>query len=159
MTTFLISSLIPDSFTISSISINIIISTIKATTTSISSLISLITTDKSKDMEHITKCLRASDLQFTVLTIKAFINEQKIVNTHESINSALAGVSDILTTINDTLQTIKTEHDTYKSKYFSSYRTFAWSGNIDTLKEHDKVLKHRYNILFELFKIYRVEQK
>jgi len=137
------------------IGINIVMSTIKATTSSISSLIGYIITDTSKDMDHIIKFLKIIDLQFTVVTMQSFINEQKIEDVPKSISNALHGVSEILTTINDELQSIKTEYDSHKSKYFSAYRTFSWSGSIDTIKNHNDILKHRHNILFELLKIYK----
>ncbi len=135
------------------IGINIIMSTIKATTSSISGLIGYIMTDTSKDMDHIIKLLKIIDLQFTVVTMQSFINEQDVADAPKSISTSLYGVSEILTTINNDLQSIKNEYDSHKSKYFSAYRTFAWSGSIETLKNHNDILKHRHNILFELLKI------
>lgn len=130
-------------------------SSIRATTSSISSIIQYIISESENNSEHIKQFLKESDLYFTVTTIQAFISEQNISDSHKSISNALAGVSDILSSINDDLQSIKNEFDAHKKKLFNSYRTFAWSKNISTLECHDNILKHRYNLLFELLKIYK----
>jgi hypothetical protein len=142
----------------SNIGTNIIMSTIKATTSSISNIIGYITNDSSKDMTHITKFLREIDLQFTIVTMQSFIIEQNTENIPMSVSNALEGVNDILKLINDDLQSIKNEYENHRNKYFSSYRNFTWSGNMNEVKCHNDILKHRYDILFELLKVYGKKQ-
>lgn len=142
----------------SNIGTNIIISTIKATTTSISNVIKYITSESTGTNDHIIKFLKDSDLYFTVTTIQEFINEQ-VITDHKSVTNALHGVSDILTIINDDFQSIKDEFEKHKKGYFSSYRTFTWSKNVNVLETHNNILKHRYDILFELLKIYNCKHQ
>lgn len=135
---------------------NIIMSTIRATTSSISGIINHIAFEHDNNIEQIQTFLKDSDMHFTVTTIQAFIHEQNITDSHKSITNALSGVSEILTLIHDSLQSIKNEYDNHKQKYFSSYRTFTWSHSIKVLEGHNNILKHRYNLLFELLKIYKL---
>lgn len=139
----------------STISTNLIISSINATVSSISNIIKYISHESNNTNEHITKFLQVTDLQFTITTIQEFINEQKVDNTHNSIVTALHGVSEILTAIHDNLQSIQAEYEQHKQKYFVSYRTFVWSRDISILECNNNILKHRYELLFELLKIYR----
>jgi hypothetical protein len=138
---------------------SIIMSTIKATTSSITGIISYIVFEHENNMEQIQKLLKDTDMHFTITTIQAFINEQNITDSHKSISTALSGVSEILTIIHDDLQSIKNEFEYHKSRYFSSYRTFTWSQNISKLEGHNTILKHRYDLLFDLLKIYRLNKE
>jgi len=143
----------------SNIGTNIVMSTIRATTSSITTVLRYIISESSNNSEHIKHFLTQSDLNFTITTIQAFINEQNINDSQKAIATALEGVSEILTTIHDDLQSIRTECEYHKTRYFSSYRSFTWSKNIETLESHNNILKHRYNLLFELLKIQKFSNK
>lgn len=137
------------------ISSKIIVSTIDATVSSITGIIKYISNEPTNTNEHIAKFLQMTDLQFTVTTIQEFVREQNVENMNNSVITALHGVSEILTTIHDNLQSIQTEYNAYKQRYFSSYRTFVWSKDINILEFNNNILKHRYGLLFELLKIYK----
>ena len=139
---------------VTTVGTNLIIGTITTTTTSIGSVIKYLVTNNHPGMDEIINVLTTTDLEYTVTVIQQVIREQECKKIHESIIKALIGVGEILNKIDDELESIKIAMEYHKTKYFAAWRSFSWNGNLETLKQHNNILKHRYTILFELLKIY-----
>ena len=139
---------------VTTVGTNLIIGTMATTTTSIGSVIKYLVTSNQPGMNEIINVLTMTDLEYTVNVIQQVIREQECKQLHESIIKALMGVGEILNKINGELESIKYAMDYHQTKYFSSWRSFTWNGNLETIKQHNNILKHRYTILFELLKIY-----
>lgn len=136
------------------VSTNIIMSTINTTTMSIKRMIGYILSHDNGNC--VIDVLKQTDLAFTVKIIEEFIKEQDMSNVHSSIQCALHGVNEILLVIHDEVQQIQLQLAYHKTKYFSGWREFVCSVNPKSVESNSKILQHRYNILFELLKIYKI---
>jgi|694.fasta_scaffold88118_3 hypothetical protein len=139
---------------INSIGISLVVSTISASTTSILTTIKYFTLNGNQIMYEITNVLKSTDLEFTVNIVDQLVKEQEGKELNESVKRALIGVNEILELIHNELLSIKKAIEYHNTKYLSSWRYFNWDGKIETIKNHNTILIHRYKILFELLKIY-----
>lgn len=139
---------------VSGVGTSLIINTITTTTSSIGSVIKYLVTSGQPGIGDLTNILIGIDLEFTISIIHQLVKEQENKQLNESVKHALVGVSEILEKINKELDSIKKAVEYHNSKYMSIWRSFSWDGNIIILKSHNEILKHRYNLLFELLKIY-----
>ncbi|QKF94078.1 hypothetical protein QKU48_gp0620 [Fadolivirus algeromassiliense] len=139
---------------ISSVGTNLIIGTITTTTSSIAGMIKYLASSNQPGISEIINMLSEIDLEFTINIIQQVVKEQNDKPLNESVKHALLGVSEILEKINKELDSIKGAIEYHNTKYFNGWRSFSWNGNMLILKNHNEILKHRYNLLFELLKIY-----
>jgi hypothetical protein len=139
---------------VGSVGTNIIVGTITTTTSSIGRILSYLTTSSKPGLKDIVSLLGTIDLEFTIGIIDQVVREQNDKPLHESIKKALLGVNEILNKIHKELETIQIAIDNHQQKYFSSWRSFEWDGNIENLKCHNDILKNRYDMLVNLLKIY-----
>jgi len=137
----------------------LIVRAIGNTTVSIHSLLSNLTKspDNSIYMADIVVVLLNTDLDFTIDVIYEFIIMENVKEHNIAIKKALDGISQILILLNRELEILKNAIDYHKTKYFSNWRTFSWNGNIQTIVTYSTILKNRYQILFELLKIYKID--
>lgn len=133
------------------VGVDIVMTTFSKTISSIKYAIAYI---KSTDND-VNDLLIQTDLCFTVSIIEDLVKEQKTGALHMSVKEALIGVNEILERIRECLDSVKSELNNYERGYFRSWSKFKWSGDINRLELYDKLLKHRYGILFELLKIYK----
>ena len=94
------------------------------------------------------------DLEFTITILDQLVKEQEGKILQESVKKALFGVSDILTNIHDELKVFHDSIGYHNTKYFSGWRSFSCMSSIDVIKQYNEILRNRYNMLFELLKIY-----
>jgi len=139
---------------VSHVGTDLIIGTITSTTSSIGSMIKYLTSSSQAGISDIITVITASDLEFTINIIEQLVKEQDAKQINESVRKALVGVSEILELINQELSSVKKATEAHKTKYFKGWRSFCWDGNIENIKKHNMILRHRYGILFELLKIY-----
>lgn len=139
---------------VTAVGTNLIIGTITSTTSSICGVIKYMTLSTNTCINNITDALTSIDLEFTVNIIEELVKEQQDKELPESVRKALFGLSEILELIHQELHSIKKSIDLHNVKYLNGWRSFCWEGNIETIIKHNTILKHRYNILFELLKIY-----
>ena len=97
--------------------------------------------------------LEKMDLIFFTNIIQRLVSEYKGKEVSNALKEALYGVNEILENINNELTTITDAIDKHSQKYFSQWRYFDCNCNIDTIVEHEKILKKRYEILIDLLKI------
>lgn len=140
---------------ITSVGTNLIIGTITTTTSSIASLVRYLATNNQPGINEIVNLLNVTDLEFTIAIIEQLVKEQENKEIKESIHQALIGLHKILELIHEELDTIKKAIEAHNKKMFNGWRSFTWTGNLDTIKKHNEIFKHRYSILFELLKIYK----
>ena len=138
---------------VSSVGTNLIISTITTTTSSIGGMIKYLTTSSQPGTNEILDIIIACDLEFTVLIIEQLVKELNDTCFSESIKKALIGVEQILGSIHRELDNVKKAIETHNTKYLNGWRSFCWNGNIENIRKHNIILRHRYTILFELLKI------
>lgn len=156
LTTGLIGNLILGSSAmtlVSSLGTDVLVGTITKTTNSITSMIGYLVQNNKPGINDVTEFLSSIDLEFTIGIIEQVVKEQEGKSLNDSIKKALIGVNSILELIHTELDTIKQAIDQHSSKYFNSWRSFSWNGNVTTLKKHNEILQHRYSMLFELLKI------
>jgi hypothetical protein len=139
---------------VSAIGTDLVINTISTTTTSIGCMIKYLTTSNQPGIDEIINTLNNTDLDFTIIIIDHLVKEQSGKNLNESVKMALIGVNEILELIHKELDTIKKAIEYHKTKYFNTWRGFSWSGNLNLIKQHNDILKNRYQMLLELLKIY-----
>lgn len=137
---------------ISSIGTNMIIGTINTTSSSIISLLRYVSSS-SQPRNDIIKTIKELDLEFTINVIDQMTKEINVDNVNESLKLILYGIQTILDDINAELTIIKQLIESHNSKYFNYWRSFNADDNILNITRLDKILKHRYTLLFELIKI------
>jgi len=140
---------------ITTVGTNIIVGTITTTTSSIISVVKYLATNNQPGINEIVTALNNIDLEFTISIIEQLVKEQEHKELSESIHQALTGLHKILELIHEELNTIKIAIENHNSKYFTNWRSFSWTGNLDSIKKYNEIFKHRYSILFELLKIYK----
>lgn len=139
---------------ISSIGTNLIIKTITGTTSAIGNVLDYLTTSREPAIKSIISQLQDIDLEFTISIIEEVIKEQNNKELSDSVKKVLIGLNEILSIIHKELDSIKDTIENHSKKYFSSWRKFNCSVNIETIKKHNTILKSRYNIMIDLLKIY-----
>lgn len=139
---------------VSTLGTDLVINTVTTTTSSICNMIKYLSTSNQPGINDIIFTLNRIDLEFTVGIIDQLVKEQTGKDLNDSVKKALIGVNEILSLIHGELDSIKKAIEYHKSKYFSEWRSFSWEGNIDSLKQHNSILKNRYQMLLELLKIY-----
>ena len=131
------------------------IKTLTTTTSSIGSIISYLATNTKPGASDIMNTLTSLDLEFTIGIIEDVVKDYDAKDLNNvAINKALSGVHEILELIHKELNIIKGAIEYHNSKYFSGWRSFTWSGNLEAIKQYSVTLKNRYSMLFELLKIY-----
>lgn len=138
---------------VASVGTNLIVGTITTTASSIGSMIRYLTSNTSPGINEILNFLTLIDLEFTVGIIEQVVKDLEQQSLNESVKKAIMGVNEVLTLINQELTSIKLAIEEHNAKYFNNWRAFKWTGNLDNIKKHNEVFKHRYEMLFELLKI------
>lgn len=146
-------TLITSPTVVASVGTNLIVGTITTTASSIGSLIKYLTTNTSPGINDILTFLISIDLEFTIGIVEQVVKELDQENINESLRKAIFGVNEILTLIHQELASIKTAIEEHNAKYFNGWRAFKWTGNLENIKKHNEIFKHRYGILFELVRI------
>lgn len=134
---------------------DIAIKTLTTTTSSIGTVISYLTTNTKPGASEITNTLSTLDLEFTITIINCVITEYTEKELTPSVQKAILGVNEILECINKELNVIKEAIEYHNSKYLKNWRSFSWSGNTETIKKYNDILKNRYQMLLELLKIHK----
>lgn len=141
---------------LSKVGTDVIIRTLTTTTTAVGGLIVHVTAYDRVGMVEIKNKLDRVDLEHTVSVIEEFIKEQdETKELNNSVKKALIGVNEILNRIHDELIIIKEAVEYHNSKYFSRWRRFDCSCNIETIIAHKEILDKRYNMFVELMNIYK----
>lgn len=143
---------------VSTIGTDLIIGTITSTTSSIGGMIKYLTINNQPGIKEVISFLNNIDLEFTINIIDQLVKEQTGKELQDSVKKSLLGVNEILQKIHNELNSIKKSIELHNTKYLNYYRSFVCDLNIDVLGKHNNILKHRYNILFELLKIYNNEK-
>jgi len=139
---------------VSTLTTDILIGSITATTGSIFSLLKTITASSQTGIREYVSQIKNIDLEFTITILDQLVKEQEGKILQESVKKALFGVSDILTNIHDELKVFHDSIGYHNTKYFSGWRSFSCMSSIDVIKQYNEILRNRYNMLFELLKIY-----
>ena len=137
----------------STVGTDILIKTVTNTTSSIVSMTGYLMTSSQPGINEIVSTLKKIDLEFTVGIIEELVKEQEGKELEESVKKAMIGVNETLGLINQELDSMKQAIEYHNTKYFNSWRSFSWTGNVNNIKDHNEILKNRYMILFELLKI------
>lgn len=145
-------TLITSPTVVASVGTNLIIGTITTTASSIGSLIKYLTTNTSPGINDILSFLASIDLEFTIGIVEQVVKELDQENIKESLHKAIVGVNEILSLIHQELASVKTAIEDHNAKYLSGWRAFQWTGNLDNIKKHNEIFKHRYGILFTLIR-------
>jgi hypothetical protein len=140
---------------VASVGTNLLVGTITTTASSIGSLIKYLTTNTSPGINDILTFLTSIDLEFTIGIIEQVVKELDQQNISESLHKAIVGVNEILTLIHQELASVKSAIEEHNAKYFNGWRAFKWTGNLDNIKKHNEIFKHRYGLLFELIRTVR----
>lgn len=138
---------------VASVGTNLLVGTVTTTASSIGSLIKYLTTNTSPGINDILAFLTSIDLEFTIGIVEQVVNELDKQNINESIHKVIIGVNEILSLIHQELASVKLAIEDHNAKYFNGWRSFKWTGNLDNIKKHNEIFKHRYGLLFELVKI------
>ena len=151
-------AMVSSSSVVSGVSTSLLVGTITTTTSSIGNAIAYLTSSSQPGIGDIISVLTNIDLEFTIKIIQQLVKEQEAHQLNDSIKQALIGVHEILEKINRELDGVKQAIEYHNTKYLNGWRSFAWNGNINILKDHSVILKHRYSLLFELLKIYNQQK-
>lgn len=133
---------------------NLIINTITTTTTSIFGVLKTITTTSGPKVKEYIDQIKVIDLEFTITILDQLVKEQEDKVLQESVKRALVGVNEILLNIHKELKILEESIRYHNTKYFNDWRSFSSTASIELIKQHNDILKNRYNMLFELLKIY-----
>lgn len=137
----------------STVGTDILIKTVTNTTSSIVSMTGYLMTSSQPGINEIVSTLKKIDLEFTVGIIEELVKEQEGKDLEDSVKKAMLGVNETLSLIHQELDSMKQAIEYHNTKYFSGWRSFSWTGNINNIKDHNEILKNRYTILFDLLKI------
>ena len=133
---------------------DIALRTLSTTASSVTGIISYLTVNQKPGLSDIVNTLSSLDLEFTVTIIENVTKELDHNDLNNPLNKALEGVNEILLQIHKELNAIKDAIEYHNSKYFKSWRSFSWSGNMEKIKQYNDILISRYGMLLDLLKIY-----
>lgn len=135
----------------------LLVTAVNSSIRSVSNMISSIRQNSPEYLDDLVAKLERSDLEFTIQVIQLLIEEEyNKMNIHVVVK-ALEGLEDILNKVHNNLESMKKAIDYHQTKYFAQWRQFYWEGSFSTLMNLSEVLHHRYKILFELLKIYKIK--
>lgn len=134
---------------------NVIVKSVSSVASSIGSLIYVVSSNDKKYVINIKSSLENMDLEHKVSVIKEFVKEIGNAEVKDSVKLALYGIIEILEKINDELLILDKSIECHDNKYFSGWRGFDCSVNINTLKKHKNILDVRFNLLLELIYVYK----
>tara|TARA_B100000963_G_scaffold303858_1_gene277460 strand:+ start:1393 stop:1860 length:468 start_codon:yes stop_codon:yes gene_type:complete len=136
---------------VSGLSTDLLVQTIKTTSSGIISTIKFISTYNTIDISILKKDLETIDLENKINIINKFIEEiESIKNIKESIKSSIKSVHDILEKINNELELIKEDIKYHQTKYFNSWRSIYCDEKIENIKCHNIILDKRFDLLMKL---------
>ena len=136
---------------VSGLSTELLIQTVKTTSTGIISTIKYISSYNNVDLTLLQKDLENIDLENKINIINQFIEEiEGKKNVKESIKSSIQSVHDILEKINKELESIKEDIEYHQTKYFNSWRSIYCDDKIGNIKSHNEILDKRFDLLMKL---------
>lgn len=118
---------------------------------SIMNLLSNISNIRKKEYETSVVELEKLDIYNTINIIGELVREQN--NNKElpdSVKNGVLSVHDILSKIERELDIIINSITIHEQKYFTKWRTFNCSVNINTIKAHEHILRKRYKLLRDM---------
>lgn len=152
----ILTSAIVLSSTLGTIGTNVIVSTISTTITSI--IISLKTIAgcyvNHPTITNVLDNLNNYDFEFKTSILRHIIEEHKHLNSIDSIKESLLGVNEVLSEIHIQVAELEKCILDHNKKYFTSWRTFEWNGNVKIFTNLNEKLDRRCNYLFDILKIY-----
>ncbi|CAH6421835.1 Hypothetical protein KVN_LOCUS523 [uncultured virus] len=140
---------------LSSAGTDFIITTVTTTTNSIIGLLKHITAIDQPRVREITESLNKIDLEYNIQVIEQLVIEQKEKQLPLSLKMALFGVNEILEKIHLELKIIKDAIDYHSTKYFSKWRSFDCSLNIEFIKSNKLLLDNRYEKLMDFLTLHK----
>ena len=139
---------------ISGLSSELLIQTIKTTSTGIINTISYISTYNKVDLTYIKKDLDEFDLENKITIINKFIEEiENKKNIKESIKYSIISLHDVLEKINNEINKIKEDIEYHQTKYFNSWRSLDCSDKLEIIQKNNKLLDNRFEMLVKLLSV------
>ena len=136
---------------VSGISTELLVQTIKTTSSGILTTIRYISTYNNIDITLLQKELENIDLESKINIINQFIEEiEAKKNIKESIKSSIQTVHEILEKIKKELDLIKEDIEYHQTKYFHSWRSIYCDDKIGNIKSHNEILDKRFDLLMKL---------
>ena len=136
---------------VSGLSTELLIQTIKTTSTGIIDTIKFISSYNNIDLSLLQKDLENIDLENKISIINKFIEEiEERKNIKESIKISIQSVHVILEKINKELESIKEDIEYHHTKYFNSWRSIYCDDKIINIKSHNELLEKRFDLLMKL---------
>jgi peptidoglycan hydrolase CwlO-like protein len=136
---------------VSGLSTEILIQTVKTTSSGIIGTIKYISSHNNIDLTLLQKDLENIDLENKISIINQFIEEiENRKNVKESIKSSINSVHDMLDKINKELDLIKDDIQYHQTKYFNTWRSIYCDDKIDNIKSHNEILDKRFDLLMKL---------
>lgn len=139
---------------ISGLSSELLIQTIKTTSTGIINTISYISTYNKVDLTYIKKDLDEFDLENKITIINKFIEEiENKKNIKESIKYSIISLHDVLEKINNEINKIKEDIEYHQTKYLNSWRSLDCSNKLEIIEKNNKLLDNRFEMLVKLLSV------
>jgi hypothetical protein len=139
---------------VSGLGTEILIETVKKTSTGIINTIQYISSHNTIDLTQLNNDLNTIDLENKISIINIFIEEiETKKDIKESIKSSILSLHNILEKIKLEMEDIKKEVDHHVTKYLYTWRSFDCSDKIINLKHHNEILDKRFDLLIKLLSI------
>ena len=144
---------------IHSIGSDVILQTVKTTSSVIIHTVKHITSIESDSILDIKYKLNNIDIENKINVINSFIvelNTESIKLSKESIKLSIIAINNILLDIKNELHSLKNEIDYHLSKYFNTWRYINCDDKINIIIQHNNILDKRFDLLIKLLSVYNI---
>ena len=144
---------------IHSIGSDVVLQTVKTTSSIIIHTIKHITSIESDNILDIKYKLKNIDIEYKINVINSFIielNTESVKLSKESVKLSILSINNILLDIKNELHNLKGEIDYHLSKYFNSWRYINCDDKINIIIQHNNILDKRFDLLIKLLSVYNI---
>ena len=107
----------------------------------------------STDHNSIKESIEKLDIKDKIMIIESLLNEIKKTPIKKSVKLSTNSVGHCIEDINESLKELKARIEYHNTKYFNSWRSFNSDDIIEKLKNKNKLLDNRLDLLIKLLSI------